>query len=264
VGLFEAEPDFARFVDQQERAQAKRVRLPARVLDGEFDLAQLLEAEGHCFAALVYDGVLLHRLRVGEHETLRLVAPGEVIAFSDAPLSMLLAESSCSAGPGTRVALLDDRLLAAGRRWPRLMSALVAKLAEQNERTALQLAICQLPRVADRLLALMWMLTDSWGRVTPTGVTLPLSLTHSTLGAMVGARRPTITLALGELVHRGAVVRQGRGWLLIERPPAEAAADVDSDMPEVVGPSDSGPERMARRRHRTPHRGSIRGAEGLG
>ena len=36
---------------------------------------------------------------------------------------------------------------------------------------------------------------------------------------MVGARRPTVTLALRELTERGAIVRQDRGWLLLEAPP---------------------------------------------
>ena len=35
---------------------------------------------------------------------------------------------------------------------------------------------------------------------------------------MVGARRPTVTLALGELADRGALVHQDLGWLLLERP----------------------------------------------
>jgi CRP-like cAMP-binding protein len=234
VGLFDAEPDFARLVDAQERGQARRIQLPAREFDGKVELSTLFEGESHAFGALLYEGVLLHRLRVGGHETIRLLGPGDVFALSDAPLSALVAEATCLASPGTRLALLDDRVIAACRRWPRLISALAARLAEQTDRTALQLAICQLPRVADRLLALMWMLSDAWGRVTPSGVMLPLGLTHSTLGAMIGARRPTVTLALGELVDRGAVLRQGGGWLLVERPTAEIAARDDSELPELI------------------------------
>jgi CRP-like cAMP-binding protein len=234
VGLLDAEPDFARFVDEEERGQARRVQLPARELHGEFELREVFEGESHPFGVLLYEGVLLQRLRVGAHETVRLLGPGDVFALSGAPVSMLVAGSTCLASPGARLALLGDRVIAACRRWPRLISALTASLAEQTDRTALQLAICQLPRVADRVLALMWMLSDSWGRVTPSGVMLPLSLTHSTLGAMIGARRPTVTLALGELVDRGAVLRHDGGWLLVERPTAEVAARDDSDMPELI------------------------------
>lgn len=53
---------------------------------------------------------------------------------------------------------------------------------------------------------------------------LPIELTHSALGGLVGARRPTVTLALSELTERGAIVRQRDGWLLLEEPKAPGAA----------------------------------------
>jgi CRP-like cAMP-binding protein len=233
VGLFEAEPDLAQSLSAEERSQAQRVRLEARLLDGEVDVAQLLH-EANAFGALVYEGMLLHRLRLGEHETLRLMGPGDLLGVAGTGGSMLTAETVCTAIANTRVALLDDRLLMAAQRWPRLFSALSAKSAEQIERIALQLAICQLPRVADRVLAVMWLLAESWGRVTRSGVALPLALTHDTLGAMVGARRPTVTLAIGELTDRNALIRQGDRWLLLERPPILDRAAPPSEAPALL------------------------------
>jgi hypothetical protein len=90
--------------------------------------------------------------------------------------------------------------------------------------------ICQLPRVDDRLLAMMWLLAESWGRVTASGTLLPLQLTHSALGGLVGARRPTVTLALRGLTESGAVLRQPDGWLLLKSPDVQEAAS-----PEVMG-----------------------------
>ncbi len=78
--------------------------------------------------------------------------------------------------------------------------------------------ICQLPRVDDRLLAVMWLLAESWGQVTPAGTLLPIGLTHAALGGLVGARRPTVTLALGSLTADGALRREERGWLLLRSP----------------------------------------------
>jgi hypothetical protein len=66
----------------------------------------------------------------------------------------------------------------------------------------------------------MWLLAESWGQVTASGTVLPIELTHSALGGLIGARRPTVTLALSELSERGALVRQAGGWLLLE-PPAQ-------------------------------------------
>jgi hypothetical protein len=143
-------------------------------------------------------------------------------------------ERGCRVVATARLALLGRDVLVGAHRWPRLLAGLHARTAEQIERVAVQLAICQLPRVEDRLLALLWLLAENWGRVTPAGTSLPLALTHETLGALVGARRPTVTLALGELAERGAVVRQGRSWLLTERPATPAQSAREPHPPALV------------------------------
>ena len=64
-------------------------------------------------------------------------------------------------------------------------------------------------------LALFWQLADRWGTVTAFGVAVSLQLTHEVLGRLVGAQRPTVTLALSELAEAGLVVRVPKaGWLL--------------------------------------------------
>ena len=114
------------------------------------------------------------------------------------------------------------------------MSALYECVADQMQRVTGQLVICQLPRVDQRVLAIMWLLAESLGQVTPAGVRLPLALTHETLGAMVGARRPTVTLALRKLTEQGSILHQDSGWLLLE-PPPEA-----SPVPKVLAPELAG------------------------
>jgi hypothetical protein len=135
---------------------------------------------------------------------------------------MLVLEADCRATAPTRIALFGRDLLLASRRWPWLIAGLHGRMAEQAERLTTQLMICQLPRVDDRLLAMMWLLAESWGQVTPSGTVVPLELTHSALGGLIGARRPTVTLALSELTERGAIVRQADGWLLLQAPKAPA------------------------------------------
>jgi hypothetical protein len=116
------------------------------------------------------------------------------------------------------MALIGQQFLRASARWPKLYSNLIGRFADQNEQLATQLALCQLPRVEDRLLGMLWLLAESWGKVTSAGTLLPLHFTHEALGAMVGARRPTVTLALGELADSGAVVQRDGGWLLLQPP----------------------------------------------
>ena len=54
-------------------------------------------------------------------------------------------------------------------------------------------------------------LAERWGNVTPAGVSFDLPLTHSELGRLVGARRPSITMALAQLAAEGLLTREGRG-----------------------------------------------------
>jgi len=217
VGLLEVEPAIGRFLTSAERvAVSDLVSVPiATAPRGEFTLLR----EGESFAALVLDGMLFQRLRVANRVALRLLGPGDILAVGGTLRSPLLTQVECRAAMPTQLALLGDEVLSAAGRWPRLMAGLHARIAEQSERLAIQLVICQLGRVEDRLLALLWLLAESWGRVTPVGTAVPVSLTHDALGELIGARRPTVTLALNELSERGAIVRQDSGWLLLESPP---------------------------------------------
>jgi CRP-like cAMP-binding protein len=47
---------------------------------------------------------------------------------------------------------------------------------------------------------------------------LDLPLTHELIGRMVGARRPTVSLALAELAQAGTLVRRLDGAWVLSRP----------------------------------------------
>ena len=216
IPLLQADADIGRYLTAEERAAAETLTVPVVTFEtGPVDIRALLDRNA-CFGALVVSGMLVSHLRVGEQAGMRILGPGDIVSAGAVPASMLLVDSGCRAVSTTQLAMLGKDLLVGAHRWPRLVAGLHARTAEQIERVAVQLAICQLPRVEDRLLALFWLLAEQWGRVTPGGTVLPLALTHETLGALVGARRPTVTLALGDLSDRGAVLRQGRAWLLVE------------------------------------------------
>jgi hypothetical protein len=240
IALLDAEPDLGTFLTAEQREQAGRVQLHVHKLRGDFDFAAvLLERRG--FGGLIIDGMVLERLHAGDQPTLRLLGPGDLLSPPLAP-SRTVTHIGFTAIADTRVMMLDDRILAACQHWPRLFTSLHLKSAEQAERVAAQLAICQLPRVTDRLLALMWLLAETWGRVTTSGVALPIALTHDALGGLIGARRPTVTLALHELCDRGAIIRQDLGWLLIERYDHPASTASRADTPSLI---DGGPTRWA-------------------
>jgi CRP-like cAMP-binding protein len=233
VKLLAVAPDLADFLRPEELVHVEQVALPVVRVSGALDIANQLKHAG-AFAALVIDGMLLRQMWIGEQPCLRLIGPGEIVSDGAAPHSTLVSESDSRAVDGTRLALLGVEFLAGSHRWPRLMVGLQARTADGIERLATQLAICQLPRVQDRLLAMMWLLAESWGHVTPSGTTLPLSLTHETLGALVGARRPTVTLALSELAERGVLVHQDRGWLLLQAPQTPPGSRTEVEAPRIL------------------------------
>lgn len=232
--LLAVDPDIGRFLTADERAAAEELSLPVRQVGrGRLDVDSLL-GTANAFGAFILDGLLLHRLQVADQPTLRLLGPGDFLSLSGAGPS-LLADSRYTAAAPTHLAWLGNELLLAAHRWPRIVAGLYVRVADQAERLGTQLAICQLPRVDQRLLALFWLLAESWGAVTPHGTRLPIALTHDALGGLIGARRPTVTLALRELTERGAVVRQSDGWLLLEAPPERFHVSESAGEPVLIG-----------------------------
>jgi hypothetical protein len=118
-----------------------------------------------------------------------------------------------------RLAVLDRRVAALLTGYPEITSQLVERLSRRSQRLAVNQAISQLNRVDKRLLTLFWHLAERWGRMTPDGVLIPLTLSHRMLSQLIGARRPTVSTALGELSRTGEVQRLDNGtWLLTGTP----------------------------------------------
>jgi CRP-like cAMP-binding protein len=81
--------------------------------------------------------------------------------------------------------------------------------------------VSQLPRVEDRLLALMWSLADRRGIVRRDGIWVHLAITHDALAQMIGARRPTVSLGLKSLNAQGLLRPEADGWLIARASLAE-------------------------------------------
>ena len=232
----------------EDRASAAAVRLPVRTVDeAGADIDQQLEDSG-AIGALVIDGLVIQRIKLGDRSAVTLLGPGDVIAPQSSAPPLILSDLHRVTAGSVRLALFGSRTLLALAHWPQLLVGLYRRLTQQGERLAAQLLVCQLPRVEDRVLALLWLLAERWGRVTTAGTRLPLVLTHESIGTMVGAQRPTISLALRELTDRGALVREQDGWLLLAPPPgsidvsrersdAPAQAKEYSPVPRAESPS---------------------------
>lgn len=234
IRLLEAKLELTRRLAPDERTEVAGLTLAVtEVASGPLDLLAMLERH-HAFAAAVLDGVLIHSLQIGEHAGIQLLGPGDLLVRSNNSPPAWLDDVVFRAPGPVRVAVLGDEFLGMSRRVPQLFTALYDCLADQLQRLNSQLVLCQLPRVDERVLAMLWLLAESWGHVSPGSVRLPLALTHETIGALVGARRPTVTLALRKLSENGSIVRQDSGWLLLE-PPPEPTGSPHMLAPELAG-----------------------------
>jgi CRP/FNR family transcriptional regulator, cyclic AMP receptor protein len=186
-----------------------------RLAPGSWHPSALTEIGREAFALIVCDGLIVRDLDLAGTLTADLLGPGDLVDFGPGIDPLLSTGERWQVSGHATVAILDDRVLPALHAWPAVSSRLIARAARQAARAAEQRAISQLPRVELRIRALLWHLAERWGRVGSSGVVVPLELTHEALGHLVGARRPTITLALGELSRRGAVTRRADGaWVL--------------------------------------------------
>jgi CRP-like cAMP-binding protein len=221
VRLLDVLPQLAEHLDNAHIEDARRTIL-APVVDvprGAWDRASLRERPHNPFGAVVLSGMLARHVDIGGYPGLDLHGPGDLLAAEDLRKATLPCGEAWRATVRSRIALLDDRFLLAARRWPRLVSGLFTQMQEQHDRLLLQLVVAEQPRVEDRLLLLFWQLSDRFGKVTPDGIAIRLTLTHEALGRLIGARRPTVSLALRTLVERGAIERRAdRSWLVKEWP----------------------------------------------
>jgi CRP/FNR family cyclic AMP-dependent transcriptional regulator len=232
VHLLDADPDLAGGLDAAQ-AQAAGRQLVAPVLQlrrGPWVPADDSPDGGPApFALLVLDGVLIREAIVGDLASAELLGPGDLLRSIDDPDhdELLPRRFEWTVLHPSRVALIDAELLATAAQWPALTVALIERAVRRADRLVVLQAITHLTRVDDRLLALLWHLAERWGRVVPDGVALTLRLPHRTLAGMVGARRPSVTTAIGQLIARGDVERRSDGaWVLHGGPPVPRAGEV--------------------------------------
>lgn len=214
--LFDLDQDLAETMGDVAVRVRDRIGVPTIRLDrGPWDPEAVRPVARNPFALMVCDGIVVRELELAETPMADLLGPGDLVALGPPAERLLITGESWQVGKRATVAILDDRLLPALHAWPLLSARLIARVARQAARAAEQRAISQLPRVELRLRALMWHLAERWGRVGSTGVVVPIEITHGALGRLVGARRPTVSLALAELARDGAMVRRDDGsWLL--------------------------------------------------
>ena len=234
LALLEADPAFARGIPEDDRQVARRaLTLPALTAPAGA-WKPMAEARGTDRSAtwlLLVQGVVAMEAAVGRRTVVHLLGPGDVIVPepADADFDGVGCRTTYHVDAPASALVLGTRFQTAARAWPSLTAELQARLAAQFHRVVCQNAVLALPHVEDRLVAVLRLLASTWGRVRADGVLVPLRLTHDRLGCMTGARRPTVSLALGELAKAGTVARVPEGWLLTGAEQDSALAPAAAD-----------------------------------
>jgi len=226
ISIVDADPGLAELLDESQRERARREALTRvrRLSPGDWDATRAIEPDTHHRGFLIIDGLLTREVDVLGRRCVELLGAGDVMRpwRWDADGSHVQAEVGWVVLEPTRLAVLDQGLVTRMTPWPQLGVELFSRATRRAHSLAVALAIAHHPRVDDRLLLTLWHLAERWGRVRPEGIGVRLPLTHQRLADLVGAHRPSVTIAMGDLVRAGTVSRREDGtWTLHGSPPPQ-------------------------------------------
>ena len=236
ASLLELDPDLGQLLEADRQAAAlHELRVAVHTLEpGPWDIDTGHNTSPGHIGLLVLDGVLAREVLVSDTVSTELLGPGDVVRpWRLHEESTLLRHAvRWNVLTRSRIGLLDRRFGAALATFPEVNAAIIDRVNERALRLAVTQAISQLNRVDRRLLALFWHLAERWGRMTPDGVALPMTLSHRMLGQLIGARRPTVSTALSELAKEGEVQRRDDGtWLLTGAPVGVPEPEIERVIP---------------------------------
>ncbi|WP_147448045.1 Crp/Fnr family transcriptional regulator [Solirubrobacter pauli] len=169
---------------------------------------------------LILDGLVVRHVYAGGMRSCELLGPGDVLQ----PWSEGGEPGTVDVFGGwrvlepTRIALLDAAFARRADRWPSITGELMRRSLARSQALAVLLALAHARRADVRLRALFWHLADRWGRMTPEGAVLSLTLTHSLIAQLTGLRRPSVSVTLADLERSGEIRRVDRStWLIADR-----------------------------------------------
>lgn len=224
ISVLDADPELGSALTDEEQELAQRhavahaYALPKGLLSS---IPQPVGEDAQVFGLLIISGLVVHEVEVAGRYTAELLGRGDLIRpWDEDHLHPLPGVARWTVLQPARVAALDRRFAAVAGRFPSILETLSARADTRARMLVLQRTLSQIPRVDARVLAMLWQLADRWGTVTPDGVQLPIALTHELIAKLVGARRPSVTTAIGSLADRRLVERIQGGWRLLGDPVA--------------------------------------------
>ena len=231
--LLTLDPDLGQLL-MGDRLHAAGRELRARVTElgpGPWQPEWLCAAESASnLGLLILTGTIARELSLShDAPSAELFGAGDIIRTwrADTTPKLLPTLTRWNVLSPTSVALLDRDSALALRRYPEVMTVVLDRLNARAERLAVTQAISQLTGVETRVEALLWHLSERWGRVGPDGVIVTLALSHRMIGSLIGARRATVSTAIARLADDGRIARRADATWLLTGPPPPAPATAD-------------------------------------
>jgi hypothetical protein len=214
--LLDLDEELAGTVPEADREEARRMVVGAQAqlpcgAARPYDLA-------HVSALYVSRGALLREVTLGTVALPEIICGGDFMRPRPVTDTLGWGTVSLQAIEPVTLLALDDRFAEATARWPALRATVEQRGAERHHRALLVGAIGHLPRVDQRVIALLWLFATEWGRVAPE------------------AARSTVTLAITDLTTAELIRRRPDGaWLLPSEsePAARELLGVPDQMPAL-------------------------------
>jgi hypothetical protein len=224
--ILSEDPDLAEGLSVEERRIATRLLRAPVIFVNTPRWTPPDTMPAHTLGLLVLDGLIGRRLRVGPATATELLSSGDILRPWDQPTrwNLIPPELDWRVFRPARLAVLDERVTNFICRRAELVTAFTSRMLRRAHYGHYLMAISHLTRVEDKLLATLWHIASTWGRVTPEGVMIPFRLTHEVLGEIVGAQRPSVTQAMGQLQQRNEVTRGAHGGYVLIGDPERWAA----------------------------------------
>mgnify|MGYP001142229122 CR=1 FL=1 len=170
-------------------------------------------------AYVIQQGLLIRRLRLPGGSSVELLGRDDVLIPGREDAASFV-RSEWEAVEPARLAEIDLSPGSPLHGAANALAGLTTRAVARSRAIAAQAAIMSIVGVEERVHALLWLLAERWGEVTPAGVELRLDLPQAVLAEMVGARRQTVNRALAGLTERGLLAPlEPGGWLLLGEPP---------------------------------------------
>lgn len=172
--------------------------------------------------ALILEGFLSLETGYRGKGSLEILGPGDLLRPWDEDLFRMPAiTNDWRVLTPTTIALLDDELAERIAAWPALTSEILARAGCRARWLVARLAISQQIHIRDRILYLFSRLASRWGGPCASGTIVPVPVTHEQIAKLIGAQRPSVTLAIGELAGEGLLTRfDDRTWCMHTLDPA--------------------------------------------